>query len=260
MDIVAGRVVTSLSVTADGTWSAEMAGGARAVFGSRADGDFSQPGRPADQAARSALADVPWTWLSQVHGAGVVVVDEPGQHCGRPGDAAVSAVPGAGLVVLTADCAPVGLSSPQGVVGVAHAGWRGLLAGVVEATVAAMRELGADEVVAVLGPCIRPHAYRFSPPDLDVMTAAFGPAARSVDTEGYPSLDLAGALGVSLGRAGATLAADAGTCTHCSGQHWSWRAGKDTARQATVVWQAAPTGPGLDEGHEPVAGMNQWPA
>ena len=219
----------------------------------RADGDFCRPRRGLGGGASRALADVPWTWLRQVHGSAVVVVERPGANRGREADAAVTCCPDAGLVVLTADCAPVGLASPEGVVGVLHAGWRGLMAGVVEATVGTMRALGATRVEAGLGPCIWPHAYRFWDGDLADVVSVFGPAVRSVDGEGYPALDLPAAVAVALERAGAALVANAGICTHCSGDHWSWRARGDQGRQATVVWRpsmppAAPpeTVPGAD--------------
>lgn len=182
------------------------------------------------------LADVPWTWLRQVHGADVVVVMAPGEGRAQPADGAVTNCPGAALAVLTADCAPVALSSPEGVVGVAHAGWRGLMAGVVGATVAAMKGLGAGEVFAALGPCVHPHAYRFSPGDLERVVQRFGPGVATEDDDGYPALDLPAAVAAALGDAGAALVADAKTCTHCSPDHWSWRARGDMARQAMVVW------------------------
>jgi hypothetical protein len=109
------------------------------------------------------------------------------------------------------------------------------MAGVVEASVAAMRALGASDVHAALGPCIWPHAYRFAPTDLGPVVTRFGPEVQSVDAEGYPALDLPAAVKAALERAGAALAADARMCTHCSGDHWSWRARRDTARQAMVV-------------------------
>ena len=189
--------------------------------------------------ARAALADVPWTWLRQVHGAGVVVVTGPGRCRGQEGDAAVTACAGTGLAVLTADCAPVALSSPEGVVGVVHAGWRGLMAGVVEAAVNAMERLGATRVFAALGPVVRSHAYPFSPADLARVVSRFGPGVEARDIEGQPALDLPAAVAAALEEAGASLVADAGTCTHCSPDHWSWRARTDRGRQAAVVWQPA---------------------
>ena len=71
-----------------------------------------------------------------------------------------------------------------------HAGWRGLMAGVVEETVAVMRSLGATSIEAALGPCIAPHAYRFSAPDLERVAARYGPRVVASDDAGYPALDL----------------------------------------------------------------------
>jgi copper oxidase (laccase) domain-containing protein len=166
-----------------------------------------------------------------------VVVDGPGTGRGREADAAVTACAGAALAVLTADCAPVALSSPDGVVGIVHAGWKGLMAGVVEAAVSAMRALGAGDVSAALGPCIHPHAYRFSANDLATVVSRFGAGVAARDDAGQPALDLPAAVGIALRRADAVLVADAATCTHCSPDHWSWRARADHGRQATVVWK-----------------------
>ena len=117
-------------------------------------------------------------WLRQVHGSTVVVVpaeDGPGPgHLDVPprsvtavldgeADALVSAASSTALAVLTADCASIALGSPEGVFGAVHAGWRGLVDGVVERAVKAMRDNGATEVVAALGPCIGPECYEFSP-------------------------------------------------------------------------------------------------
>jgi YfiH family protein len=204
----------------------------------RAEGDLADPtgADPAVEARRRAVVDRPWTWLRQVHGHRVVRVAHPGDGAGAEADAAVSRAPGVALAVLTADCGPVALVSDEGVIGVAHAGWRGLLAGVVEAAVDAMRELGATGVAAALGPCIHPECYPFGAAELDRVAARLGPGVRATSREGGPALDLPAAVRASLDRAGAELVADAGLCTACSPGHWSWRAGHDTQRQATVVW------------------------
>jgi YfiH family protein len=213
-----------------------LPGGAIVRSASRLAGDFSDPGALPE--ARAALAPFAWTWLRQVHGSGVAVVEEPGACRGVEADAAVTRCAGAALAVLTADCAPVALSCEQGVVGVAHAGWRGLLAGVVEAAIGSMEALGAQRVFAAVGPCIWPHAYSFSPADLDAVAARFGPSVRATTTEGSPALDLPAAVASALERAGAYLVASSQSCTHCSGVHFSWRARGDRGRQATVVWRA----------------------
>ncbi|MCS7267147.1 MAG: peptidoglycan editing factor PgeF [Geminicoccaceae bacterium] len=99
----------------------------------------------------------------QVHGTGCVRVDAPWPaDCPPEGDALVTTRADLLLGVTTADCAPVLLADPRaGVVGAAHAGWRGALAGVLEAVVAGMVAAGADpaSIVAVVGPCIGRRSY-----------------------------------------------------------------------------------------------------
>ncbi len=105
--------------------------------------------------------------LYQIHSPDVIVVEHPWPRLERPrGDAMVTRAPGVALGVATADCGPVLFADPSGgVVGAAHAGWRGALAGVLEATIAAMERLGAERgrIVAVLGPTISQAAYEVGP-------------------------------------------------------------------------------------------------
>src|SRR5206468_2902387 len=112
-----------------------------------------------------------WCWLRQVHGARIV--DAPASEAATAmpeaateADGAVTTMVGVPLVVITADCAPLVLASDDAV-GVVHAGWLGLLAGVVEAGVARIRAVGHGEVRAALGPCIRPPRYEFGAADLE---------------------------------------------------------------------------------------------
>ncbi len=118
--------------------------------------------------------------VRQVHGAEVVIAraPEPGRPS-RRADALVSDRPGITLGVLSADCAPVLLADPEaGVIGAAHAGWRGALAGVLEATVRAMAELGArpSRICAAVGPCIGQASYEVGP-DLQQPVVAQDPAS-----------------------------------------------------------------------------------
>ncbi len=216
-----------------------LGSGAQLRWTNRADGDLVDPSGtdPVVEARRRAVVDRPWTWLRQVHGCNVVRVARPGEAAGAEADGAVSRAPGAALAVLTADCAPVALVSPEGVIGVAHAGWRGLLAGVVEAAVGGMRQLGATDVAAALGPCIHAECYPFGRADLDRVADRLGPGVRATSNDGGPALDLPAAVRASLERAGARLVLRRGVCTACSPAHWSWRGGRDTERQATVVWR-----------------------
>jgi YfiH family protein len=196
---------------------------------------------PVVQQRRQAVVDRPWTWLHQVHGADVVDVARPGGAAGQTADAAVSVASGAAsgvaLAVLVADCAPVAFASPDGIIGAAHAGWRGLLAGVIEETVAVMRGLGAGRVVAALGPCIHAECYQFGATQLDQLVARLGPDVRGRHRDGGPAFDVPAAVRAALTRADAELVWDAAICTSCSGEHWSWRARRERQRQAMVVWK-----------------------
>lgn len=100
--------------------------------------------------------------VHQVHSPDVAVVDEPWSDDARPqADALVTARTGLAIGILTADCTPVLLHDPAGVIGAAHAGWKGALGGVIEATVAAMEGLGArrDTIRAAVGPVIARKSY-----------------------------------------------------------------------------------------------------
>ena len=205
-------------------------------------GDLSvrRPGPDLD-ARRRAVADAPWTWLHQVHGPAVVTVAAPGDRAGVAADAAVTAVTGAVLAVHTADCAPIVLVSDEGPVGAVHAGWRGLAAGVVEATVATLRAGGAGDVRALVGPCIHPSCYEFGKDALDEVVAAVGEEARGTTADDRPALDLPAAVVATLRRAGVDEVEASPACTACDadGRFFSHRARGDAGRQATLVWVEA---------------------
>lgn len=181
---------------------------------------------------------MPWTWMHQVHGGDVMIVDEPGVHAGARGDAAVTATAGAALCVTVADCAPVVLLG-KGAVGVVHAGWRGLLAGVVGAAVEALSSLGAGSLRAVVGPCIHPSCYEFGFADLGALVAAVGPGVASRTSDGKPALDLAAGVRAELAAAGVEHCEVVDVCTACSCGHWSHRGSGTTSRQALVAGLAA---------------------
>jgi len=110
--------------------------------------------------------------VHQIHSSEVVTVTGPGPQ-GRA-DAMVTDVPGLALSVLTADCMPVLLADAQaGVIGAVHAGWRGALTGVLQATLDAMEALGADraDTTAIIGPCISQRAYEVGPEFLHAFSA-----------------------------------------------------------------------------------------
>ncbi len=99
--------------------------------------------------------------VTQTHSADVVTIDTPEDYVvGTKADAMVTNTKGIALGVLTADCAPVLFQDAEnGVVGAAHAGWRGAFGGVLEATIAAMQALGARDIAAAVGPCISQKNY-----------------------------------------------------------------------------------------------------
>lgn len=217
------------------TWN--LPGGAKVVCTGWSQGDMSGDTETTFR-RRRRVVDLPWTVLDQVHGSRVVTVEEPGAMAGEPADAAVTALSGAALAVLSADCAPVAMSSPEGVIGIAHAGWRGLRAGVLEATVQSMRRLGATRIYAVLGPCIHPCCYAFAKQDLAEVEARLGCSVQGLDSRGNLSLDLPAGVGAALRAAGASLVGTSRECTAHSPGLWSWRAQSTQRRQATVIWRS----------------------
>lgn len=127
--------------------------------GSQDDADAVAENR--HRAVEAVLPGAALVTCYQIHSADVVTVTAPLAERPR-GDALVTDRPGIALGILTADCAPVLLADAQaGVVGAAHAGWKGALAGVTDATIAAMEALGADRarITAAIGPCIARASY-----------------------------------------------------------------------------------------------------
>jgi YfiH family protein len=176
-----------------------------------------------------------WVWIRQVHGPAVHVADGPTIAAHPPeADAAVTAVRGLPLAVVTADCAPLVLAN-RGAVAVVHAGHRGLAAGVVEAAIAQVRAVGHGAVAAYLGPCIRPSVYEFGAGDLQPLVDRFGPGVAAQTRAGKPAFDLPGAIRVVLGREGITDFDDSGLCTAETPGYFSYRRDGATGRQATVA-------------------------
>ena len=160
------------------------------------------------RAVEAVLPGAALATVHQVHSPDVVTVTEPWPDEARPeADALVTDRPGLLLGVLTADCAPVLLADREaGVIGAAHAGWKGALAGVTDATIAAMEALGArrERIAAAIGPCIAQASYevdagfeaRFVV--ADTFNARFFRQGR----EGHAWFDLEGYVAIRLGAAG----------------------------------------------------------
>jgi hypothetical protein len=196
---------------------------------------------------RSPVREV--QWVDQVHGSTVVVAatatgarrspTDPHRVSSRgagSGDVLVSTAPEVAVVVFTADCAAIALGSREGVFAAVHAGWRGLVGGVVEAAVGAMRGLGATDVVGALGPCIHPGCYEFSEDDLGTVAGVYGERVRGRTGGGRPALDLPATVSGALAAGGAAEAPGISACTACAGGYFSHRARAERGRQALIVW------------------------
>lgn len=187
----------------------------------------------------------PPAWISQVHGAEVadaarVVAGEPARA-----DASIATRPGVVCAVLTADCLPVVLADTQGrAVGVAHAGWRGLAAGVLGETVRSMRARGAQDIVAWMGPAIGPGQFEVGPDVLDAFMAApwAGAPVRACFAphpahEGKYLADIYGLARIALAAEGVGDVAGGSHCTFSERERfYSFRRDRITGRQATLAW------------------------
>jgi YfiH family protein len=157
----------------------------------------------------------------QVHSPDVVVAEIPWTRADAPrADAVVTRVPGLAVGVTTADCGPLLFADAEaGVVGAAHAGWRGALTGVVEATLAAMERLGAvrSRITAALGPMIRQPSYEIGPELIARFSEAAADDAQFFQPsphQGHALFDLAGLIVARLRRGGIERLEDIGSCTY----------------------------------------------
>ena len=193
--------------------------------------------------ARALPTGVAVSWLSQVHGTTVVQAGSGGQY--PEADAQWSREAGSACAILTADCLPVLFCSATGdVVAAAHAGWRGLLAGVLEATVAAMNTR-PDEVLAWLGPAIGPAAFEVGPEVRAGFLAAASPAEESAITACFTPVpgrpdkccaDLYALARFRLGRLGVTRVFGGGLCTYNDSERFfSYRRDGQTGRMASLI-------------------------
>ncbi len=188
-------------------------------------GSNDAPDKVAENRARmaAALGVAPDRLLTayQIHSPDVVVADQPWTHADRPrADAIVTRTPRLAIGISTADCGPLLLADAEaGVIGAAHAGWRGALTGVIEAAIAAMEKLGAERsrITAALGPAIRQPNYEVGPEFVERFLAAdaenarfFAPSERA----GHALFDLAGFIASRLQRAGIVNVEDLGLCTY----------------------------------------------
>jgi YfiH family protein len=204
-----------------------------------------------NRAVVAAALPGPPAWMSQVHG--IAVVDAASVQPGQPvqvADASIATEAGVVCAVMTADCLPVLFADLAGtVVGAAHAGWRGLAAGVLGETVAAMRAAGAGELTAWLGPAIGPAQFEVGPDVLDAflaaahndgaqVRAAFAPFA---GRPGKYLADMNALARLLLARDGVTRVWGGNHCTATErALFYSYRRDGVTGRLASMVWLKAP--------------------
>ncbi|GAA4029308.1 peptidoglycan editing factor PgeF [Actimicrobium antarcticum] len=179
-------------------------------------------------------------WLTQIHGTTVLdaasVIDAP------DADASISTEAGVVCAILTADCLPILFSDVAGaVVGAAHAGWRGLAAGVLQQTVAAMRLAGASEIVAWLGPAIGPQQFEVGQDVVDAFVTrdphcatAFRPFT---GRPGKYFADIALLARQTLATIGVERVAGGEQCTVTDRErYFSFRRDQQTGRMASLIW------------------------
>lgn len=220
---------------------------------SRADGDLSPSTVEPEMLAsrRSQAVGHRWHAARQVHSDRVIVVNSGTGETGETGetgitgsrpvaDALVTSQSGQVLAVHAGDCAPVGFIHPRGTVGAAHAGWVGLEAGVLEATVRRMHAqhpASQEQIVAAIGPHIRAENYEFGAEHLARLAARFGDHVVSVTSHGTPAFDLTAALLTELQRLEVDVAVLSNECTAAaSDSYWSHRARQEPGRLALVAW------------------------
>jgi polyphenol oxidase len=209
--------------------------------------DWRVSARPETWDVASVLAEdnpavVGSTWLHQTHGNDVVVVGVPGEHRGALADAAVTNCPGAVLAIRTADCAPVLLvgndaSAKPCCVGVAHAGWKGLVNDVLGRAAEELCRLGAASIDAWLGPCIGPECYEFGETDLQQLVGVLGDSICGRTSQGTPALDMIAGVAAALHKVGISNQGllPGWTCTACDPRRYSHRARVDLGRMALIA-------------------------
>lgn len=207
---------------------------AHVVFSDVSDGDFRVRDPQPDLAAnRAAIRESPWSWIIQVHEADVLAVDHPGHHAGAVADGLMTVTTGCPIAVTTADCAPVVLVAESGVA-VVHAGWRGLVAGIVERAAAMLTERAGQPMNTLLGPCIGPENYQFGPEELAIVADRLGQTVRATTTGGDPALDVPAAVAAACERAGWPRPPRPPSTSELA--WFSHRVRGDVGRQTAVVW------------------------
>jgi hypothetical protein len=233
-----------------GRWigGSETAGGLNLGFHTGDD-----PARVATNRARLiSLAGARPAWLEQIHGDAIVNAEDVPLDTPARADASVTTVPGIACLVMVADCLPVLLCDAHGrAVGAAHAGWRGLVAGIVEKTarrVADLAQCAPETLHAYLGPAIGPRSFEVGDEVRDAFLAAAAPAEREasarafvgrVGAPGKHLADLYELARLRLARLGVTRITGGDDCTVTHRERfYSYRRDRTTGRMAALIWLA----------------------
>jgi hypothetical protein len=248
---VRALITTRPGGVSTGPWGAPPRGSGGLNLGFLS-GDAPEAVRENRARLRAVLGAEP-RWLKQVHGATVVRADDVVAPV--EADASYTSSPGVVAAVMVADCMPVLLADVKGrCVGVAHAGWRGLAAGVIQATARAMRAAIGDpgaELVAYLGPAIGPVHFEVGPEVLKAMAHGLPRAAEAFfpRREKYTA-DLFALGRQALGEVGVSRVFGGGECTYSDpGRFYSFRRDGVTGRHAALVWIDPRSGPS-DDAHQ----------
>lgn len=200
-------------------------GFAGAAFGTAESGDLRVDHRRRESIARELGIPTDWAFANQVHGAVVVEADRSGNM--GDGDAIVSYSSAIPVAIATADCVPIVMEAP-GATAVIHAGWRGAAAGIVAATLEALRAAGHDPVRAAIGPAIGSCCYEVGSEVADLF-----PGYVRETTWGATSIDIPGYLKEQLAGLDVWQSAE---CTFTADSLHSWRRDHTKQRQVTVAW------------------------
>lgn len=194
---------------------------------------------------KSTIEAGPLVILRQVHSARVETIEEPVEASAIEADAIVTATPGITLAILTADCTPILLADPEtGIIGAAHAGWRGAVDGIVGNVVSAMERLGADpaRILAAYGPTIHAPNYEVGDKFKTDFIALHPGGARHfhVPPGGQAHFDLPGFVAAQLRAASIANIEQVGGCTYAHpdryfSHRYATHQGTSTGRQIAVI-------------------------
>jgi YfiH family protein len=173
----------------------------------------------------------PTQYMNQVHGNRIALIEQVTDEV-PTADALVTGIPGISLAVMVADCIPLLLQSKESIAAV-HVGRRGLVNDVARASIELMREMGATQITALIGPAICGRCYEVSE-DVYQEVVDLHPVAASLTSNGTFSLDLPAALRAVLNDEGVEVR-DESICTVESDEHFSYRRDGVTGRQIGII-------------------------